>query len=180
MKIECRCGYIISDSTDCLPDKAYLLADQDLGAVYDGHNDAAARFEAVRELMQCTYQCFACGRLCIDAGTRGLLWFIPEGGRHERALGSVLGRSYKVFLRARWTSSHSLGPRGEVFWGSSGDLPGGFEDFASPDAVEVRYAEVKRELMAEGRLRDARLMVDGEVRDQWQFHPADSGDASVL
>ena len=177
MRIICRCGHTISDSTDCLPDKAHLLADQDLYALYDEHEDPAARFEAVRELMRCIYQCFACGRLCIDVGDRGLLWFMPEEGRHEHTLGSVLGRRYKVSLRANWASNPPVGPMGYVFWGSAGDLAGGFEDCASPEAVEARYAEIKRELMVEGRLRDALLRVDGVDKDRWRSRPADTSIA---
>ncbi len=35
MKIECRCGRMIIDQTDCLPYKAHLIPDQEWFQVHD-------------------------------------------------------------------------------------------------------------------------------------------------
>ncbi|MBS0298291.1 MAG: hypothetical protein JSR45_18475 [Proteobacteria bacterium] len=154
MKIDCPCGEVIHDSADSLPHKAWLLADQDLEAFYaltDKPHGAADGLSLART----AYQCAACGRLTLDDPVTGeMLWFAPEHDPRKRAFGSKLGNSYPVGLRGAW---HAHLGYGDLFWGTSGDRPGGYERFENPKALEARYREVKAELQAQGRLRDASL-----------------------
>lgn len=151
MKIACPCGEQISDTTDSLPNKAYLLADQDWAASTDGAQERWPDIEAIwlrktREI----YQCAACGRLTFnDPVTGHLLWFSPEHDPRRRALGTVEGNTFRSNLVATWRSSQA---KGDIFWNTSGDLDGGWETFADRDAWMSRYREVEAQLQREGRL----------------------------
>ena len=167
MWFTCRCGVNIHDMTDGLSNKGYLLADQDYNTPGEHPDDGAGPFAAAHRLSRSVYQCDDCGRLYIDDRERGLLAFAPEGGRHANALGSVHGRCFPVTLHAGWNEAGPAPDRGNIFWDPAGDLPGGYERFSDLAAVKARYIEVKKTLIAEGRLRNARLMINGQIRDKW-------------
>jgi hypothetical protein len=154
MKIECPCGALIHDSADNLPHKAWLLADQDLEefhALTDKPRGAANGLLLARA----AYQCAACGRLTLDDPVTGeMLWFAPEHDPRKQAFGSGRGNAHPVSLRGAWRAHLGYG---DLSWGTSGDLSGGYERFDDPKALEARFREVRAELHAQGRLRDASL-----------------------
>lgn len=150
MKIGCLCGETISDTTDALPNKAYLLADQDWTALTNCSEDEVPDAEAVWRKTREVYQCTSCGRLTFDDPvTKQLIWFKPEIDPRQRALGSVDGNAFRADLVATW---RDVAGNGELFWNSSGDHPGGWEVFSNRNDWMRRYAEVQVELKAEGRL----------------------------
>ncbi|PWU09791.1 MAG: hypothetical protein C5B50_26710 [Verrucomicrobia bacterium] len=80
MKMRCECGEIISDNTDYLPYKAFLIADEDWFGVADaideitsevasGRTTILAAETAVRVVLnkksRTMYQCSKCGRLLV-------------------------------------------------------------------------------------------------------------------
>jgi hypothetical protein len=94
MKISCQCGAIISDNTDNLPHRGYLLPDQEWFATYDAIDDevidplAAGRIEKeaaywlarsiIGRSARLMYQCRACGRLYIYDLQGQLQCYLPE------------------------------------------------------------------------------------------------------
>jgi len=102
MRIDCRCGATISDSTDCLSHKARLTPDQDLYGVWDGIDeeviDRVASGElAVRDAYmksrgiiasptRLMWQCVECGRLYIDGPNEKLYCFVPENEETEKRI----------------------------------------------------------------------------------------------
>ena len=93
MKLKCNCGNVISDGTDALPYKGYILADEDLFPTFDrldqllttvgdrGHvvdedfTDARRSHPPTRQI----YQCSDCGRILIwDSAISGAFSFRPE------------------------------------------------------------------------------------------------------
>ena len=107
MKITCPCGSVISDTTDDLPCKAYLRADQDDAAYQDildrdaraiarahrsepSDNVAQGKLErALQELgLSATrlerpiYECQVCGRILVPSRRDAMKFvsFMPESG----------------------------------------------------------------------------------------------------
>ncbi len=84
MKIYCKCGNIISDSTDNIPYKAHIITDQNYHVFWqeidtmieDAIEQCLYRLYAHAQL---AYQCTCCGRLYIDDGSPQLYEFIPTG-----------------------------------------------------------------------------------------------------
>ncbi len=156
MKITCLCGETISDAGDALPDKAWLLADQDYAAITE-QTGTAELVETRAAAMRPVRQCWNCGRLCLDDPVTGsLVWYRPEADPRRNVLGSIKGNSYRVALIGTWQDWQDP-PRGDLFWGTSGDLAGGYETFASLDELERRYHAVRAQLHREGRLGRAWL-----------------------
>lgn len=100
LKIQCRCGALIVDSTDCLAHKAHLTPDQCRFGVLDAideevinplsngelsKDDASTRarniFEAATRTM---WQCRSCGSLFIDAQDGSLQCFTPENANNRK------------------------------------------------------------------------------------------------
>lgn len=155
MKIDCLCGSTISDTTDSLPNKGYLLADQDWAELTSRPDNTRPDADTVWFKSREIYQCTECGRLTFDDPvTKQLLWFKPEIDPRGRALGSVDGDAFRANLDATWR--HAKG-EGELFWNSSGDRHGGWEVFSDQAAWLRRFDEVVIQLKAEGRLGKAEV-----------------------
>jgi hypothetical protein len=168
MKFKCQCGAMIIDQTDALSYKAYLLADQDYFAIAEQHADnPSVQLTDMHRLSRQAFQCTACHRLYLDDPRRGLLSFMPEHGDPANALGSTHGDAYKALLHAAWHGAKADAQKGSLFWDQSGERPGGFEQHTERSVLEKRYAEVKQQLLKEGRLREARLIIDGQITDRW-------------
>jgi len=75
MKFKCVCGTLLSDSTDDIPYKARLIADQDW-------NEFTRSCESPRghdwRLVTNIYQCPKCGRLRIEKPSGQVFFFEPE------------------------------------------------------------------------------------------------------
>jgi hypothetical protein len=95
MKIGCPCGGVVYDQTDNLPDKAYLIPDQERFATLDAMDvviddviakraDADTAYIAIRRILgeaaRHVYQCRACGRLFVDDRERQLHAFTLKSG----------------------------------------------------------------------------------------------------
>ncbi len=162
MKFVCRCGNAIVDG-DASPDKAWLIADQDVEELRARPKGADA-LALARPIHRCT----ACGRLSLaDPVTGETVFFAPEPDSPARSpLGSRLGNAYPVTLIGGWKDWLSP-PSGDLFWGSSGDVPGGFETFASVDALTGRYHAVLEMLQRQKRLGSAWLHRGDVTLHRW-------------
>ncbi len=102
MKIGCRCGATISDSTDYISHKAHLTPDQEIYGVMDGIDDEVIdrvgsgelpvedAYVVARRIMssptRTMWQCFECGRLYIDGPDGDLHCFVPENEQTEKRI----------------------------------------------------------------------------------------------
>lgn len=101
MKIPCRCGALLVDSSDDHPHKAHLVSDQDWLTTLDAIDatielaagariDPAAACQRVREVLvprtRRLWQCRACGRLYVEGRDRQPQCFVPEGASVDREL----------------------------------------------------------------------------------------------
>lgn len=103
MKINCECGWVIPDITDGVPNKAYLIPDQDWETLWDSIDDAIenpgstpkereARCMALRQLrlFRTLWQCPGCGQLFIDDQKYELQLFVPRSPETSK---SILARN---------------------------------------------------------------------------------------
>ncbi|HEX8696367.1 MAG TPA: hypothetical protein VF746_28370 [Longimicrobium sp.] len=93
MKIQCACGYLISDGGDALPHKAHFIADQDWEAFWNevdaaversgpsarAKEAACMRLRSLGMFRQ-AWQCSSCGRLWVDDASHTAHPFAPEPG----------------------------------------------------------------------------------------------------
>jgi hypothetical protein len=102
MKISCRCGAMISDTTDYISRKGHLTPDQEIYGVWDGIDDEVIDRVASGELSvndaymvsrrimssptRLMWQCFECGRLYIDGPNGDLHCFVPEDEHTEKRM----------------------------------------------------------------------------------------------
>lgn len=100
MKIGCRCGAMIPDSTDYLPTKGHLIPDQEWLNVYDaideevvdpvvaGEMAAGEAYMRSRHIIssrsRLMWQCSTCGRLYVDDLNGKLQCYVPENAETER------------------------------------------------------------------------------------------------
>jgi hypothetical protein len=170
VKIDCRCGSRIVDSTDNLPNKAYLLPDQDFDAACLGETPSQAQlrqWDDVSDRLAMVWQCERCGRICFDGPSGELVWFKPESTpTPPDLLRSVYGERWSGPLRGHWlTGSDRLG-HGDLFW-TEGAGEVHFEEFEDSAALKHRYDEVFADLHRRGLVRDALLRIDGATVHTW-------------
>lgn len=113
MHFYCKCGCRISDTTDMIPYKGHIIADQDWYDMWDGlrelvTSEAADREKKFDELFygsiaaKCVYQCQECGALYLEGQNNQLTAFMAEGGTDTHLLESCLGNRWKGHLYAEW------------------------------------------------------------------------------
>ncbi|MBQ6553828.1 MAG: hypothetical protein IJR45_00820 [Firmicutes bacterium] len=90
MKIICRCGNIIPDIVENVPNKAWYISDKDTSLLFDSLYDALISNEKnkdklyielcgkISKLSYCAYRCPECGRLYIEDEKRELKEYISR------------------------------------------------------------------------------------------------------
>ena len=168
MHFTCVCGQVISDTTDRLRNKAYLLPDQDwfLIAANARIADALDIYGLLRNMRR-IYSCYACGRLAIpDPVTDSFLWYLPELDDRRPALGSTYGDSYKVRLIGTWRSDLMVGSLRWDKLGGGNDRS--VERFSEKAAFMQRYFDSFQRLTSENNLSSACLRDDSAVVHLWE------------
>jgi hypothetical protein len=193
MKIYCECGYVIADSTDYIPHKANLTADQDVSDLYEGISAILEQFiqdpqqstapypaaEKVRHASRkiaillgnyqrhILYQCPDCGRLHLNDVGRRLHTFVPTREDVPRdLLRSVEGDRWKGPLRGNRSDTNVGEMRGWLWWRRI-EGENGVEQFQDWESLQRRYYEVFARLQNKGILRDAALRKNAEVVHCW-------------
>ena len=91
MKFSCLCGKTLSDSTDDIPYKALLVADEDWNAFIESVQSVQGYDW---RLITNIYQCPNCGRLRLEKPPGHVVFFEPENETVSKALlRSVKGKS---------------------------------------------------------------------------------------
>lgn len=182
MHFYCSCGYRISDTTDFLPYKGYLLADQDEPDYNDAieeeiMNENITKQECVDNIVishglnywgRAIYQCPDCGRLFIeDACGKSFFTFVPEKEESKQVLLSKDGENWKGFLYADWYDE-------KPEWL---DYPGHIEirvnkpyeslSFTDKNEFEKSYYQLFEKLKEEGILRSAIMKRNKEWIHHW-------------
>jgi len=194
MKIECRCGNFLPDSTDYIPYKASLVADQDrfdlidaicanVQALFERHGlDAkdgtrlnAEIFHAVAPTLRLyersQYLCGKCGRLLLERRGEPIFdcySFKPDDPADSKgALRSKKMSQWRGSLTAHWGAG-SLSPLGGSIWWDCGDGESGIEEFSEWEKLELRYHELFALLHGRDVLRGSSLRKDGEWVHTWR------------
>jgi len=94
MKLKCTCGEIITDQTDHLPHKAYIIGDKDYFEFLDvieaaikstdETKDHLCRAVVKAEPSRLAWECTSCGRLYFDDQQGGVIEYLPQSGKAHR------------------------------------------------------------------------------------------------
>ena len=182
MKILCKCGEIIYDQTDYLPNKGYIIADQDWFDFLDAIDIAIEKsgptpLEKEKACMQIRnltsklskpiYQCQKCGSLFVFNDNRELETYIKsESFEGNSVLTSAFGLDWKGTIVGEWRDSREGAIKGYLWCNDIRDREGGFYNW---NLLEERYYSVFKELKKRDILRSAILKKNSEVIHTWKY-----------
>ena len=166
MKIKCKCGAKIFDSTDFMSNKAYLVPDQDLEDLQSLQSEVEKSpeidLDPISKYSKTIYQCYECNRLILELNNEYHFFSADGSDKSKNALRSVFGEKWKRHLRGHWTNG-----KGELWWGFGVEDEGLDFDINSWDELSKRYYEVFERLKSNDLLRDSFLRKDGEMVHEW-------------
>ncbi|WLQ15679.1 hypothetical protein O5O45_07090 [Hahella aquimaris] len=163
MKIHCKCGATISDSSDFIYNKGYVVPDQDLEDLQDEIEQAKkVDLGTIWKYSKTLYQCHECSCLILELNDEYHFFSADIPDKSKYAVRSVFGEKWKRHLRGNWTRG-----KGSLWWG--GGVQDQAFDFDVRDWEEMsnRYFEAFERLKNEGILRDSFLRKDGEMIHEW-------------
>lgn len=172
-KVICECGYIISDSTDQMRQKAKFVADQDffdfLDTVEKEKDEKGTRSSS--GYLGDIFQCPDCGNImicCADNSRR--CDFRPVDKEHSKDITlSYLGERWKGHLFGHYYgASYSLEykrNKGELYWNTNKES--GYICDMTIEDLKKRYYEKYEELKVLDILRGGFLRIDG--KDEHSF-----------
>jgi hypothetical protein len=166
MKIRCKCGALILDSTDYINNKGYVVPDQDLEDFENevGKVEEEDLLETILKYSKTIYQCYECSRLILELNNEYHFFSADDPDKSESALRSVFGEKWKGCLRGNWFDN-----KGTILW--DGAIEDEIFDFNMRDWDELskRYFEAFEKLKHLEILRDSFLRKDGEMLHQWPY-----------
>jgi len=182
MKILCKCGGIIYDQTDFLPNKGYVISDQDWFDLLDAMDRAIEKLGPtilekekacmhIRSLMtklsKPIYQCQKCGCLFVFNEKKELEAYnktYPFEG--NSVLKSSFGLNWKGTLIGEWRESREGESKGYIWHNDISDREGSFCNW---NDLEERYYSIFNELRERDILRSAILKKNNEVLHSWEY-----------
>lgn len=175
-KIRCYCDNIISDSTDYIRYKGYIIADQDENDYFDSIEKIIKSDNPDKNSLMCDflcdfdtktiYQCTECGRLYIEENNK-LFCFKPENHSNTKILNSVHGEKWKGFLHAEWNDKKYEWQeyKGYVY----ANINYSCESVHSDDRQEIidSYYRLLEKLKKAGVIRYATLRINRKIIHEW-------------
>lgn len=164
MKIHCTCGASISDSSDLIHNKGYVVPDQDLEDLQSAvEQSKGVSLHSIREHSKTIYQCHECDRLVLEINGKYHFFSADSPGESKYALRSVFGEKWKRHLRGNWADG-----KGSLWWG--GGVKDQHVDFDIQDWDELSksYFEAFERLKNQEILRSSFLRKNGVVIHEWQ------------
>ena len=183
MKIYCKCGNVLTDSTDDLSYKGSILADQDMNTFWEiidklekphkGHISAFSEINGM--LRRNMYQCTECGRLFVEdqANNYKLVRYEPEiteqddSKINKNLLISTFGEKWKGYLIADWYDDKPdwVESHGVIMPVINIELDNlCFDDF---EPFKKRFFEVLEFMKARDIVTYALLKINGKHTYQW-------------
>lgn len=163
MKIYCKCGSPISDSSDFLYNKAHLVPDQDIEDLQNAiEQSRAADLDTIWKYSKTIYQCAECDRLILKLNDEYHFFGADEPEKSKYAVRSVFGESWQRPLRGNWSNG-----KGSLWWGGGVEDQGFDFDIKSWDDLSQSYYEAFERLKDNRVLRDSFLQKDGEILHEW-------------
>jgi len=163
MKIHCKCGASISDSSDFIYNKGYLVPDQDLEDLQSEiENTKEVNLGTIWKHSKTMFQCHECGCLILELNDEYHFFSADNPDKSKNALRSVFGEKWKRHLRGNWHNG-----KGSLWWGSGVKDQGYDFNVEDWDDLLKRYYEVFERLKDEDILRDSFLSKDGDMVHKW-------------
>lgn len=181
MKILCECGGVIVDQTDYLPNKGYIISDQDWFDFMDAMDNAIEKSgpsQAEKEracmkirslairLTKIIYQCNKCGRLYISNNDDKLeIYNNSEDKEEYKLLESTYGEKWKRPLIGDWLDSRAGNIKGYLWCINVKGDEGNFDEW---DLLERTYYRMLKELEKNNTLRYAILKKNNKIIHEWE------------
>lgn len=172
MRFRCSCGNLVTDTTDYIPYKGYVVSDTDFEDFFEAM-ERQARGQDLGILqdpffyMQSFYQCEECGRLWFDDPKRSghLVSFRPDDNDPPKVTRASEGADWKGFLRGFYLSKFSK--EGHIVYH---DYEGEhYEYFDNPEKLKDCFRERFESLKEQGRIESAWLNYEGETIFSWHL-----------
>ena len=166
MRFLCECGHLITDTSDFLPYKAYMISDVDWEDYWEAHEREALGKPLGPYQEPMFYE--ECGRLYFDDpdDPRRFISFTPED-KAVMVTGPSEGERWKGFLRGYFYGGH-----GHVCWHhATGEEYHEFDDYGELKAFfDGEFERLRRE----GAIRSAWINKDGETAVfKWDLETAE-------
>ena len=163
MKIRCKCGASISDSSDFIYNKGYVIPDQDLEDLQDDIEQAnEVDTSTIWKYSKTIFQCDECSSLILELNDGYHFFSAQTPEKSKYAIRSVFGEKWKRHLRGNW-----IGGKGSLWWGGGVQDQAFYFDLQDWDDLSTRYYEAFERLKNDETLRDAFLRKDGEMIHKW-------------
>ena len=163
-KIDCKCGHMISDSTDFISYKGHLIADQDYYDFFDEienkeWNDAtSAGSKYFNEVFQCTN----CQNIIILRDNKRFDFKSIGSEDDSKILNSYLNEKWLGMISANFRNG-----KGEINWHTN--MESGFRQELSLLELKNTYFRKFKELVNLKILRHSFLRIDGEIEHDFDF-----------
>lgn len=188
MHFYCKCGNRISDTTDFIPYKAHLIADQDFDDLLESieqlmnqvvnnpkvlDKSINTMYDLLYKANKSVYQCEKCGNLFIDGKGNTLEAFQPETDEmNKHLLQSIKGEKWKGFLVAEWNEIKPdwSDAHGHIFIETLTSVKGyetrSFNDY---EVFEKSYYDLLEVLTKKEALRRSSLKKDRQLLHEWKI-----------
>lgn len=163
-KIQCLCGYLISDNTDFISYKARFIADQDYFDLLDEieNKDFYSQANSFHKFFQEIFQCSKCQNI-IFLSQEKRFDFQPINKQNKpTVLNSTFGTKWKGVMSANYYDG-----KGEIWWFTNVD--GGFKQKLTLEVLREIYFHKFEELQKSDLLRSSFLRINGEIEHNFDI-----------
>jgi len=163
MKIRCKCGASISDSSDFLYNKGYVVPDQDLEDLQSEiENAKEVDLGTIWKYSKTIFQCHECGCLILELNDEYHFFSADNPDKSKYAVRSVFGEKWKRHLVGNWHNG-----KGSLWWGGGVEDQGFDFNVKDWDDLSKRYYAAFERLKNEEILRGSFLRKDGDMVHEW-------------
>ncbi|HMW46724.1 MAG TPA: hypothetical protein PK011_00115 [Marinagarivorans sp.] len=163
MKIMCKCGSSIWDSSDYLHDKGHLIPDQDLEDLTEKiERSPGSASSTIWKHSKTIFQCADCACLILGFNNEYHFFSAHEPEKSKNAIRSVFGERWKRPPRGNWCNG-----KGSLWWGFGVIDQSADFDVASWDELFEKYHIAFERLKNNELLRDSSLSKDGVIVHEW-------------
>ncbi|NAS32526.1 hypothetical protein GTQ40_16205 [Flavobacteriaceae bacterium R38] len=163
-KIKCKCGYVISDSTDFIAYKGHLIADQDYYDFYteienkDWHDATSIGSKYFNEIFQCTN----CQNIIIIRNNKQFNFKSIDSESNSKVLNSHQNEKWTGIISANFYNG-----QGELYWYTN--LESGFLQELSLTELKETYFRKYNEFQDLKILRHSFLRINGEIKHNFEL-----------
>jgi len=163
MKIYCKCGATISDSSDFAYHKGYVIPDQDLEDLQcEAEKSPELDLSTIWKYSKTIFQCHECSCLILELNNEYHFFSADDPEKSQYAVRSVFGEQWKRHLGGNWYNG-----KGSLWWGGGVEDQSFDSNVKNWDELSERYYEAFERLKSNDILRGSFLRKEGEIVHEW-------------